>query len=97
MNETIGFCAAACTTLAFVPQVVQVWRTRSAEDISLGMYLLFMLGVGLWFVYGLRVHAAPVWLANGVTLLLAGAVLVGKLRFGHGAPPAHRGEARRDG
>jgi MtN3 and saliva related transmembrane protein len=68
-----------------VPQVVQVWRTRSAEDISLGMYLLFMLGVALWFAYGLRVHAAPVWAANGVTLVLAGAVLVGKLRFG-GAP-----------
>lgn len=93
MNETIGYCAAACTTLAFVPQVILVWRTRSAEDISLGMYLLFMLGLALWLAYGLRMHMLPVALANGVTLVLAGAVLVGKLRFGRPRPRA-RGHSR---
>ena len=79
--ETIGYLAAAGTTLAFVPQVAQVWRTRSARDISLAMYLLFMAGVALWIVYGLRIHSLPVVLANAVTLALACAVLVAKLRY----------------
>jgi MtN3 and saliva related transmembrane protein len=81
VTETIGFAAAACTTLAFIPQALRVWRTRSAEDISLAMYLVLVTGVMLWIVYGLRIHSQPLIVANTVTLLLAGTVLAGKLRF----------------
>ena len=81
MTQAIGFIAAACTTLAFVPQVVHVWRTRSAQDISLAMYLILVTGMLMWIVYGARIHSLPLVVANGVTLVLAGAVLVGKLRF----------------
>ena len=81
MTETLGFAAAACTTLAFLPQAIYVWRRRSAEDISLSMYLVMVTGVALWIAYGLRIHSAPLVAANTATLALAGAVLVGKLRF----------------
>jgi MtN3 and saliva related transmembrane protein len=80
-NEWLGYIAALGTTLAFVPQVVRVWHTRSADDISLAMYLLFMAGVAVWIVYGVRIGSLPVILANAATLVLAAAVLVGKLRF----------------
>lgn len=79
--ELLGFVAGACTTAAFLPQVVQVWRTRSAADISLWMYCVFVFGVVLWLAYGLFVAAMPLIVTNVVTLLLAGAVLVMKLRF----------------
>ena len=81
MTQAIGFIAAACTTFAFVPQVIHVWRTRSAQDVSLAMYLIMVTGVLMWIVYGARIHSLPLVLANGVSLMLAGAVLVGKLRF----------------
>ena len=81
MNETLGYAAAACTTLAFLPQVIYVWRRRSAEDISLSMYMIMVTGVALWIVYGLLIHSAPLVAANVATLVLAGAVLAGKLRF----------------
>jgi MtN3 and saliva related transmembrane protein len=81
MKDLLGYSAAVATTLAFVPQVVQVWRTRSADDISLAMYVLFMAGLSLWIAYGMRIGSVPVVAANGVTLLLAAAVLVGKVRF----------------
>ena len=81
-TDTLGYLAAAGTTLAFLPQVIRVWRTRSAEDISLAMYVLFMAGVALWIAYGVRIHSLPVIAANGTALLLAGAVLAGKLKFG---------------
>jgi len=80
-NEVLGYLAATGTTLAFLTQVVRVWRTRSAEDISLAMYLLFIAGVILWILYGLAIHSMPVIVANSVTLVLASAVLVGKFRF----------------
>ena len=85
MNEVvplIGFVAATLTTIAFVPQLIRIWRTRSAKDISLGMYALFTLGLVLWLVYGILIESWPLIAANCVTLLLAGGVLVMKIRFG---------------
>lgn len=81
ITEAIGFGAATCTTFAFVPQVIHVWRTRSAADISLAMYLVFFVGLMQWFAYGLLLHSWPIIIANAVTMMLAGAVLVMKLAF----------------
>lgn len=77
-----GFLAAALTTIAFVPQVVRTMRTRETHAISLWMYLLFTVGVFLWLVYGSILALWPVIIANGVTFLLAFAVLVLKIRNG---------------
>jgi MtN3 and saliva related transmembrane protein len=82
MTELLGSAAGVCTTLAFVPQLVRVYQTRSTRDISLGMFMVFCTGIVLWLAYGLRVGAMPIIAANGVTLVLAGAILVAKLRFG---------------
>lgn len=81
MTEWIGYIAAICTTFAFVPQAIRVWRTHSVEDISLVMYLILVVGIAMWIVYGVYIHSMPVLVANSVTLVLAGAVLVGKLAF----------------
>ena len=85
MNTTasaVGYAAAILTTISFVPQVLKVWRTRSAKDVSLGMYSLFTLGIFTWLVYGALIESWPVILANFVTLVLAGTVLAMKLKFG---------------
>lgn len=79
--DAVGLFSGILTTVAFVPQVWRVWRTRSARDISLGMYVLFTLGVAGWLAYGCMLGALPVILANGVTLVLACSVLLMKLRF----------------
>lgn len=81
LTDTIGFISAAFTTIAFIPQVVRVWKTKSARDVSLGMYALFNTGVALWLCYGLLIHSWPVIAANSITLLLAGAVMIMKLNF----------------
>ncbi len=87
MTEALGYAAATLTTLAFLPQVVRVYTTRSVEDISTTMYLAFLIGVALWLWYGVRIHSVPLIVANAVTLVLAGAVLAGKYRFGKRAGP----------
>ncbi len=81
-TEWIGYLAASLTTLSFVPQVWRTWKTRHTKDISLRMYLLLTSGIALWLVYGLRIGAWPIILANAITLLLAGTVLALKLRHG---------------
>ncbi len=77
--ELIGYCAAFLTTIAFVPQALQSWRTRDLSGISLGMYSLFTAGVGLWLVYGLIIEKWPLILANALTFALALSILFLKL------------------
>lgn len=81
-QDIIGFSAATLTTASFVPQAWKTFRSRDVSGISLGMYALFTAGVALWLVYGLVVGSLPITLANFITLGLALAVLVMKLRYG---------------
>ena len=80
-EEIIGSMAAVLTTVSFVPQVVKVFRERQVAGISLAMYGLFTVGVGLWMVYGLLIDRPPVYVANGITLALASVVLAMKIRL----------------
>ena len=82
LTEWVGYFAAILTTLSFVPQVRQIWKTRHTQDISLRMYILFTTGVGLWLIYGVLLASWPIIAANTVTLALAGTVLFLKLRHG---------------
>lgn len=79
--NAIGLAAAVCTTISFVPQLIRVWRLRSAREISLAMFLVFSLGSFLWLLYGILIRSVPVILANAVTLALSLAILALKLRF----------------
>jgi len=81
--EAIGSCAALSTTVSFLPQLIRVWRRKSADDISLAMFLLFSFGVFCWLIYGIGIGSEPIVAANAVTLTLALAILFLKLRFGH--------------
>jgi len=78
----MGLLAGTMTTIAFLPQLIKTWKTRSAKDVSLGMFLIFTTGVLLWVIYGLMIQSLPIIAANTVTLVLAGTILVLKLRYG---------------
>tara|TARA_B110000438_G_scaffold98551_1_gene97551 strand:- start:8818 stop:9087 length:270 start_codon:yes stop_codon:yes gene_type:complete len=69
--EIIGFLAAILTTIAFIPQVYKIIKSNSTEGISLVTYLIFIVGVGLWLVYGLLKGSISMILGNGITFFLA--------------------------
>lgn len=77
----LGLTAATLTTCSFVPQLTKVWRSKSAADLSYGMFGAFSAGILLWLVYGLLRHDLPVIVANGVTLILSVTILVLKIRY----------------
>ncbi len=77
----LGFGAALLTTLAFLPQVIKVWRSHSTTDISLLTFLSFCAGITLWLSYGILTTDLPLIAANGATLVLAGTILIFKLRY----------------
>jgi MtN3 and saliva related transmembrane protein len=77
-----GYAAALCTTGAYVPQVLRVWRTRSTKDISLKTFAVLVTGLTLWLVYGFWRGEIPLIAANSVTLMLASTILYFKIRHG---------------
>ncbi len=79
--QLLGLAAGMLTTIAFLPQVIKTWKSRSAKDLSLGMFSLFCAGVVLWLTYGILVRDIPVIAANFMTLMLASTLLFFKLRF----------------
>ena len=79
--QTIGLTAGTLTTISFIPQVLRAWRTRSVNDLSLGMLMTFNVGVALWTVYGFALGELPIIITNIVTLGLALALLGFKLTW----------------
>ena len=79
--DTLGLIAGALTTVAFIPQVIKIWRTKHATDISLGMFAIFSCGVLLWLFYGIEIDAVPVIVANAITLGLSLTILFFKIKF----------------
>ena len=93
-DDVVGYLAAFLTTSAFVPQALHTWRTRSVDDVSLGMYLAFTAGIALWLVYGVLQHSWPLFLANAVTLALALGIVGMKLAYGRRQGRPDRSESR---
>jgi MtN3 and saliva related transmembrane protein len=80
--ELVGYLAATLTTAAFLPQVIQVWQSKSTRDLALPTLLSFIAGVSMWLLYGLLLNSAPVIVANAVTLVLNLVILRFKLKYG---------------
>ncbi|MFA5995774.1 MAG: SemiSWEET transporter [Patescibacteria group bacterium] len=78
----IGTLAAGCTTISFLPQAIKTIKTRETKDISLLMYVLFIIGITLWLVYGVLLHEWPIIIGNSITFVLAFIVL--RLKIKHG-------------
>ena len=81
MMEWTGYVAATLTTVAFIPQALKTLKTRNTRGISLGMYVVFTVGVGFWLMYGIYLHSLPMIVSNVITFGLAAAILAMKLRW----------------
>jgi MtN3 and saliva related transmembrane protein len=82
IGEYLGYAAAACTTLSFVPQAWKIIREKKTAGISLAMYAIFTFGLALWLAYGVLTHSVPLCIANSVTLALAAVILGMKIKLG---------------
>lgn len=81
LTTLLGFVAGMLTTVSFVPQVIKAWYSKSCHDLSWGMLITFSAGVVLWLVYGIRLWAMPIILANAVTLALLVTIGAMKVRY----------------
>ena len=77
----IGFVAATITTAALVPQAFKSWKTKSTKDVSLWWITTLILGMTLWFTYGILINSLPLIFANTVSLLLGLTILIFKIKY----------------
>lgn len=79
--EIVGYSAACLTTAAFLPQAVKSIRHKDTRSLSLGMYVLFTLGISLWLAYGILKQDGAIIAANSVTLVISLTILAIKIRY----------------
>ncbi len=70
MSTMIGLLAGFLTTGAWVPQLLQTWRTRSCEDISWAYLITMTVGFVTWLGYGILIGEVAIVVTNVVTLVL---------------------------
>lgn len=80
--EWTGYVAATLTTLAFVPQAMKTIRSKDTHSISLGMYVVFTIGLVFWLAYGIVLGSWPMIVSNIITLGLSSTILALKLKHG---------------
>ncbi|MBD1861659.1 MULTISPECIES: SemiSWEET transporter [Trichocoleus] len=80
-TTTLGLIAGSLTTIAYLPQLIKTWKSKSADDLSWSMLITLCVGIVLWLVYGSYVHDIPVICANVVTLILSSIILGLKIRY----------------
>ena len=79
--NVLGLVAGALCTASFLPQVIKIRKSKSAKDISLGMFVVFCIGVSLWAVCGIMVKSIPIIVANSATLFLSALILAMKIKY----------------
>ena len=85
-GEFIGYAAAVCTTIAYIPQVVKVYKTNKTNDISIGMFILMSIGVLLWLIYGIIISSIPMIIANALTFILSFYIFIMKIKLDYYKP-----------
>lgn len=81
-TQWLGYLAATLTTVAFVPQAILSHKRKKADGISLSMYVIFVIGIFCWLLYGIQLGLGPIIVSNIITLALAGYILLIKVRYG---------------
>jgi MtN3 and saliva related transmembrane protein len=80
-TTVLGLVAGCLTTFSLVPQILKVWRCRSAEDVSYKMYFVLSAGSLLWIYYGVLKEEIAIIITNSMTLVLDVTVIYLKWKF----------------
>lgn len=82
MTEYVGYFAGFLTTFAMLPQIMRVYRLKSAREISILFNTSLLLGVSLWLAYGAVLGLVPLIVWNAIGVFLVSLLLLAKLKYG---------------
>ena len=82
MIEYLGLIGGFLTTICYVPQIIRIIKLKSAQDISLPFTTMLLVGVIIWFVYGIILKLVPIIVWNGIGMIICFTLLLSKLKYG---------------
>ena len=85
-EDIIGYIGGIFSSVSFLPQVIKIWKTKSAHDLSMATLLLLTTNVTLWLTYGITIKSTPLWLTNAIVLAMVLTMIYFKIRFKHNKP-----------
>ncbi len=80
-TEVIGHIGSALSSITFMPQVYQAWKTKRVGDLSLAMMCIVFLSTIIWLIYGFQRGLLPVIICNGIICFLSLVLIYFKLSF----------------
>jgi len=79
--EILGYLGALFITVSFIPQVIKSYKTKSVQDVSLGLILTTLIGTVFWWMYGMINKVGPLVLSNSILGLVVIYQLYLKLKY----------------
>ena len=80
--EDAGLTGSVLSSITFMPQVYQTWKTKSVGDLNLPMLMIVFSSTVIWLVYGIGKGLRPVIICNGIICFLAVMLIYFKVRYG---------------
>lgn len=80
-ENTLGLIAGTLTSIASVPQVIKVFKTKNTDDLSALMLVILISGLSLWVWYGIKKEELPIIISNAFAAILNIILLFCKLTF----------------
>ena len=77
----VGAAGGIVSSVTFLPQVIKIWKTKSAKDLSMGTLMFLVLNVSLWLLYGILTNLYPIIITNGIVLSMVFIMVYFKLTF----------------
>jgi MtN3 and saliva related transmembrane protein len=82
LSEYLGYIGGVLTTFCFVPQIIRVFKLKSAREISLLFTILLLFGAVFWLIYGILASLGPVILWNAIMVVMASILVFCKMKYG---------------
>jgi len=81
-TEILGLVGGFFTTFAVVPQIMRVYKLKSAREISILYNTMMLLGILIWLAYGIVLDLVPIIIWNIIGAVLVLLLLLSKLKYG---------------
>jgi MtN3 and saliva related transmembrane protein len=81
-QELLGILGGLLGNIGIIPQIVRLFRYKTAYEISLPFIYLWLSSTVCWLVYGILFGLLAVIFWNCITIMLASLILYAKLKWG---------------
>lgn len=80
-KEMVGYVGGVMSSISFLPQVIKIWKTKSAEDLSMLTLIFLTCNITIWLTYGILIGSTPMWLTNAILLVMVSCLIYFKIKF----------------